>query len=182
MTTKQMKILIAVMIVLIVRILWYSQWKAWEETYVEPVSLDVTDINVGDIEEEKSEAEVLIEKVDSLVEDESISEAIVTACMKHQEDYKLCIKNLIGVSNAESGIFKKGMKPSNNGFGRMYQWKKRKFSSVEDSVYKRVQMYTKNHRENRTTWADWLKWKYCTSECSYWIKNYDYAIKKLSLD
>ena len=182
MTTKQLKILIAIMIVLIVFILWYSRGQAWEETYVEPVSLDVTDINVGDIEEEKSEADVLIDKVDLLVGDKSISEAIVTACMKHQENYKLCIKNVIGVSNAESGIFKKGMRPSNNGFGRMYQWKKRKFSSVEDSVYKRVQMYTKNHRENRTTWADWLKWRYCTSECTYWIKNYDSAIKKLSLD
>ena len=160
------------MIILIVRILWYSRWQAWEEVYIEPTPLV----------EEKSEQEVLIDKVDLLVEDKSISEAIVTACMKHQDDYKLCIKNLIGVSNAESGIFKRGMNPSNNGFGRMYQWKKRKFSSVEDSVYKRVQMYTKNHRENRTTWADWLKWKYCTSECAYRIKNYDYAIKKLSLD
>ena len=171
MTTKQLKILIAVMIVLIVFILWYSRGQAWEVTY-----------ETTPVAEEKSEADILIEKVDSLVENESISEAIVTACMKHQDDYKLCIKNLIGVSNAESGIFKKGMYPSNNGFGRMYQWKKRQFSSVEDSVYKRVQMYTKNHRENRTTWADWLKWHYCTSECTYWIKNYEYAVNKLSLD
>lgn len=163
------------MIILIVFILWYSRWQAGEETYIEPISIDT-------MEDEPSEAEVLIEKVDSLVGNESISEAIVTACMKHQEDYKLCIKNLVWVSSAESGIFKKGMYPSNNGFGWMYQWKKRRFSSVEDSIYKRVQMYTRNHRENRTTWADWLRWKYCTSECSYWIKNYDYAIKKLGLD
>ena len=60
MTTKQLKILIAIMIVLIVFILWYSRGQAWEETYVEPASLDVTDINVGDIEEEKSEADILI--------------------------------------------------------------------------------------------------------------------------
>lgn len=182
MTTKQLKILIAVMIILIVWILWYSRWQAWEEVYLEPVSLDVTDIDVGDIEEEKSEAEVLIEKVNELVGNNSISEAIVQACMKHQEDYKLCIKNIIGVSNAESGIFKNGMSPTNNGFWWMYQWKKRKFSSVEDSIYKRVAMYTKNHWEKRGTWEAWLAGKYCTSECKYWVKNYNYAVNKLNLD
>ena len=171
----KLKILIAVMVILIVFILGYSRWQAWEEAYLEPISIDVVD-------EEPTEAEVLTEKVNSLVGNESISEAIVTACMKYQEDYKLCIKNLIWVSNAESGIFKKGMYPSNNGFGRMYQWKKRKFSSVEDSVYKRVQMYTNNHWETRTTWASWLRWNYCASECTYWVRNYDYAVNKLSLD
>lgn len=178
MTTKQLKILIAVMIILIVWILWYSRWQAWEEVYLEPITFDIVDSNI----EEKTEEDVLIEKVNELVGNNSISEAIVQACMKHQEDYKLCIKNIIGVSNAESGIFKKGMSPTNNGFWRMYQWKKRKFSSVEDSIYKRVAMYTKNHWEKRGTWEAWLAGKYCTSECKYWVKNYNHAVNKLSLD
>ena len=73
-------------------------------------------------------------KLNSLIGNYSISYAVVHECSMQTNDYKLCIKNVMWVANAESSMFKKWMKPSNNGFGRMYKWKKRKFSSVENSI------------------------------------------------
>ena len=63
----------------------------------------------------------LIEKVDALVGDYNISSAIVEECTTQVPDnYKKCIQDVIGVSNAESTMFKKWMSPSNNWFGLMY--------------------------------------------------------------
>lgn len=66
--------------------------------------------------------ENLINRVDALVGNYSISTAIVEECTTQvPNNYKKCIKDVIGVSNAESSIFKKAMYPSNNGFGLMYK-------------------------------------------------------------
>lgn len=195
MTTKWLKILIVVMVTVLVFMLGYfrGQWeettKVWFPTAgaveISTWSVDTWSVAAtGDwviYTREDTEKEI-IEKVNSLVGNESISTAIVKECANQTEDYKLCIKNIIWVSNAESSIFQKGMNPSNNGFWRMYKGKKRKFSSVEESIHLRVQMYVKNGREKRTTWDSRISGKYCTSQCTHWVKNYNSAIKKLSLD
>ena len=58
----------------------------------------------------------LAEQVDKLVGNYDISYTIVSECASKVEDYKKCIQDVVGVANAESTIFKKGMFPSNNGF------------------------------------------------------------------
>lgn len=177
---KQAKFILAI-IISIILFVWLTineiaLWLDWEySTYKE-------EIITTDVVEEVSEKDLLIDKVNWLVNNSSISEAIVTACMKHTEDYKLCIKNIIWVSNAESSIFKAGMYPSNNWFGWMYQWRKKKFSSVEESIYQWVAMYVKNGWEVRKTGQSWITWRYCASQCTNWVSNYNSAVNKLSLD
>lgn len=128
----------------------------------------------------------LIKKVDALVGNESVSTTIVDACKEQTEDYKLCIKQLIWVSNAESWIFKYWMSPSRNGFGLMewsnYWYRKKRFKTIEESIYYWLNLYVKNGWHNRTTWQAWLNWHYCTEGCSHWIKNYEDWIRKLNID
>lgn len=57
----------------------------------------------------------LLEQVESVVGNLSISTAIVDGCMNHTEDWYLCINNLMWVANAESSLFKRVSK-SNNPF------------------------------------------------------------------
>lgn len=181
----KLKLLIVAMVVWIVFVLWAPSWH-WETTESQPEEV----VNTWDIVEEETiiytwemTRQNLINRVDALVGNYSISTAIVDECTTQvPKNYNKCIKDVIWVSNAESTIFKNWMYPSNNGFGLMYKWKKRKFSSVEDWIKVRVSLYVKNNWETRTTWADWLKWKYCASSCSHWSKNYNNAIKKLSLE
>lgn len=123
----------------------------------------------------------LIEKVDNLLGDYITSEIIVDNCVSKVEDYTWCIKNVIGVANAESSLFKK-VSRSNNPFGLMKGGRLQKFASKYDAIIYRIDLYQKNERYKRNTWADWLRWNYCSSECSYWIINYDDWIAKLSLD
>lgn len=189
MTTKRLKILIIVMVTILVFIFWFNLWHG-EDLIIE----QATTLNTGDVltwattvEEtiiytREMTEQKLVEKVNSLVGNESISYAIVHECATQTDDYMQCIKNVIWVSNAESGMFKQAMYPSNNGFWWMYNWKKKKFSSVEESIKEWVAMYVRNGRETRVTWNDWLRGKYCASECSHWVKNYNSAIKKLELD
>lgn len=171
----KLKILIAIMVILLVFILWYSKGQAGEEHYLEP-------IQVEPLLDEPTEEEILIQKVNGLVGNESISTTIVKECMSQTEDYKLCIKNVIWVASAESSIFKKGMYPSNNWFGRMYKWKKRRFNSVEESIKLRIEMYVRNGWDKRTNGQARLRGKYCASACSHWVGNYSSAIYKLGLD
>lgn len=190
---KRLKILIVVMLIFLIFLIGYHRWQSEETTkvWVTFPTAWAEFISTWDTVEKVEETVIytwedtenkLIEKVNELVGDESISRAIVQECVKQTEDYKLCIKNIIWVSNAESGMFKQGMKPSNNGFWLMKNWTKMKFSSVEEWIQYRVSLYVKNWWAKRATWAAWLKWNYCTSECSHWTKNYNSAIKKLSLD
>lgn len=202
---KRLKILIVIMIIFLVFLLGYYRGQ-WEETTTVWVSFpaawaanistwDVKDftwassntwvvVDTGEtiIYTRADTEKELINNVNKLVGNESISRAIVQECVNQTKDYKLCIKNVIWVSNAESSIFKKGMKPSNNGFGWMYKWKKRRFSSVEESIHLRVAMYVRNGREKRTTGQARISGKYCTSACTWRIRNYNSAIKKLNLD
>ena len=188
MATKRLKVLIAVMVTILVFIFGFNVWHG--EEIIEQVSVpekeevltwattvEETIIYTWEMTEQR-----LVEQVNSLVGNESISYAIVHECATQTDDYEQCIKNIIWVSNAESGMFKRGMYPSNNWFGWMQNWKKKKFSSVEESIKQWVAMYVRNGRGKRVTWKDWLKWNYCTSECSHWVKNYNSAIKKLELD
>lgn len=184
MTNKRLKLLIAVIILLIAFVFWYNQWHS-EDFITEMQAL--SPISTGQIDEEvlslESKKERLAQQVDKLVGDYDISIAIVHECTSKVENYKKCIQDVVGVANAESTIFKKGMYPSNNWFWLMQRtkdgYKKMRFSSVEESIEYRVNLYVKKNRWKRATWQDWLNWKYCTSACEWWIRNYSSAIIKL---
>ena len=90
------------------------------QSVVETGAVKTLDVETGAVETviytwEDTEKEIA-EKLNSLIGDYSISYTIVHECSVQTSDYKQCIKNVLGVANAESSMFKKGMKPSNNGF------------------------------------------------------------------
>lgn len=194
MSTKRLKVLISVLACILIFMLGFNAWHGEDivtELQVQPVvetgattSWAVNSWNVILTEEiytwEDVEKE-MAEKLNSLIGDYSISYTIVHECSVQTEDYKLCIKNVLWVANAESSMFKKWMYPSNNGFGWMYKGKKRKFSSVEESIKQWVSMYVRNGWAKRTTWASWLKGSsaYCQSACTNWAKAYNAAARKI---
>ena len=192
MATKRLKVLIAVMTIILVFMLGFNAWHGENivtEMQIQPAietgsvaSWEVNSWNVVLTWEiytwEDTEKEIA-EKLNSLIGDYNISYAIIHECSTQTSDYKLCVKNVLWVANAESSMFKAGMKPSNNGFWRMYKWKKRKFSSVEESIKEWVAMYVRNNWSKRVTWKDWLNWKYCTSSCSNWTSAYNSAVRKI---
>lgn len=194
MATKRLKILIAVMSIILIFMLGFNAWHGEDiitEMQVEPVveTGSVASWNVKEVETviyTREDTKVnLANKVNALIGDYSISYAIVNECTTQvYDDYRHCIESIIGVANAESTLFTKWMKPSNNWLGLMYKWTKRKFSSVEESIQVWVSLYKKNWWGKRITWADWLKGKsaYCQSACTNWAKAYNSAIKKLELD
>lgn len=190
MSTKRLKILIAVMLVALVFILGYNQWHTEDiviemqeaETVIPTTpSVEETIIYTWEMTEQK-----LAEKVNELIGDYDISYVIVHECSLKVKDYKKCIQDIVWVSNAESSMFKKGMYPSNNGFWLMQKTKngyiKRKFSSVEEGIKYRINLYVENDWEKRETGQDWLNSKYCTSECGWRKKAYSSAIKRLDLE
>lgn len=192
MNQKLLKLLIVIMIIIIVFILWYNQWHTEDITEMQeltPVETEVTTVvTTGAVEEQviytwEDTEKKLAEQVDRLVGNYDISFTIVHECSLKVKNYKKCIQDVVGVSNAESSIFKKGMYPSNNGFWLMQKTKngyiKRKFSSIEEGIKYRVNLYVEKGREKRTTGQDWLNWHYCTSGCKWRTKNYSSAIKKL---
>jgi hypothetical protein len=188
MATKRLKILIAVMTIILVFMLGFNAWHGEDivtEMQVEPVvgtgsvaSWEVKEIETVIYTREDTEKEIA-EKLNSLIGDYNISYAIIHECSTQTSDYKLCVKNVLWVANAESSMFKAGIKPSNNWFGWMYKWKKRKFSSVEESIKEWVAMYVRNNWGKRVTWKDRLAWKYCTSSCSNWVGAYNSAVRKI---
>lgn len=132
----------------------------------------------------KFEAEwrdMIVEKVDNLLGDYITSEIIVDNCMEKTENYILCIKNVVWVANAESSLFKK-VSRSNNPFGLMKGGRLQKFASKYDAIIYRIDLYQKNWWYTRNTWADWLRWNYCASDCTYRISNYNDWIAKLSFN
>lgn len=193
MSTKRLKILITVMVTILVFILGYFKWQAWEIEQVQPIVEASFEEEINEeIEQEETiiytwemTLSGLVEKVNTLVGNYDISRAIVNECTTQAfDDYKHCIESVVGVANAESTLFTRGMNPSNNGFWLMYKWKKRKFSSVEEAINVWVALYVKNWWGKRITWADWLKGKsaYCQSACKNWAKAYNTAVKKLELE
>lgn len=91
---RQIKILLAVLVALLVFMIGYFSGQTGEDKKMYPVALPIAEATevVDPLQEEK---EYLIQKVDALINKPSVSEAIVTACMKHTEDYKLCIRSVI---------------------------------------------------------------------------------------
>lgn len=188
MATKRLKILIAVMTIILVFMLGFNAWHGEDivtEMQVESVvdtgsvaSWEVKEIETVIYTWEDTEKEIA-EKLNSLIGDYNISYAIIHECSTQTSDYKLCVKNVLWVANAESSMFKAGMKPSNNWFGWLYKWKKRKFSSVEESIKEWVAMYVRNNWGKRVTWDARLKGNYCASSCSNWVKAYNSAAKKI---
>lgn len=185
---KRLKIILLIAIIILGLFLWWNY--ADEGTVPTPQAEEQIEITTGnkhtanpqeDYQRFLEEEMALQNKVYALVGDSNISATIVSACSEITDDKVLCIKNLLWVSNAESWMFKAWMTPTNNGFWFMQKGKKKKFSSVEESIIFRVERYQKKGRRKRTTWADWLKGKYCTSACTHRIGNYDAAIRKLGL-
>ena len=190
MTNKRLKLLIAILIIIIVFIFGYNQWHS------EDFMTEMQELNVwtGDmcttgqlswqVDAWEDTKKKLAEQVDVLIGDYNISYTIVNECTTQvTNNYKKCIQDVVGVANAESTMFKRGMYPSNNWFGLMQRtkngYKKRQFSSVEESIKYRVNLYVEKNREKRTTGQAWIDWRYCTSWCSWWIRNYTNAIIKL---
>lgn len=188
MATKRLKILIAVMTIILVFMLGFNAWHGEDivtDLQVQPVietggvaSWEVKEIETVIYTWEDTEKKIA-EKLNSLIGDYNISYAVIHECSTQTSDYKLCVQNVLWVANAESSMFKAGMKPTNNGFWWMYKWKKRKFSSVEESIKEWVAMYVRNNWGKRVTWKDRLAWKYCTSSCSNWVSAYNSAIRKI---
>lgn len=191
MTNKRLKLLIATMIVLVGFVFGYDQ--SYSEDFITEMQ-ELSLVNSGmvctwstgqvDVQTLMEATEKrLAEQVDKLVGNYDISYTIVHECTSKVENYKKCIQDVVGVANAESTIFKKGMYPSNNGFWLMQKTKngyiKRKFSSVEESIKYRVDLYANKKWWKRETGQDWINWRYCTSSCSWWIRNYSSAIIRL---
>lgn len=192
MSTKQLKILLAILLSLLLFIVGYGYWQAGDEEPIQDLTETTLIEEVGDgisqgeeiIYTRQMTLDNLVEKVNALVGNYDISKAIVNECTTQAFDnYEQCLKWIIGVANAESSLFKRGIIPSNNPFWLMYRWKKRHFSSVEEAINVWVALYVKNNWGKRITWADWLKGKaaYCQSACTNWAKAYNSAIKKLEL-
>lgn len=175
----KLKTLLVVIIIGVVFFLWMPIWQAEQDENSQSVVEDTQEdiIYTFDMTKER-----LTNGVNELIGNYNISKAIVDECTAQVEDYITCIKNVVGVANAESTMFTKGMYPTFNWFWLMYRGRKRRFSSVEEWIHEWVSLYKKNDWGKRTTWASWLKWKYCVSECKYRVKNYESAIKKLNLD
>lgn len=125
--------------------------------------------------------DMIVWKVDNLLGDYIASEIIVDNCMATQENYILCIKNVVWVANAESTLFKRVSK-SNNPFWLMKNGKLQKFDSIYDAIEYRITLYTTNNWHTRTSWADWIAWKYCASEYTYRVQNYNDWISKLKFN
>lgn len=203
MGTKRLKVLIATMLVMLIFIMWYWQWHT-EDIIIDnfsPVGELTWDVNTWAVStwtnhswyvdtwtiytREMTENE-LVEKVNLLVGDMNISRSVVHECATQTSDYKLCIRNLLWVANAESSLFKKWMYPSHNPFWLMQRtskgYIKRRFNSVESAIHYWVSLYVKKWWGKRTTWDARLRGKYCTSQCSNWTKAYNSVQKKLKLD
>lgn len=140
---------------------------------------------IPEVEEETVSLEeqwrdMIVEKVDNLLQDYITSEIIVDNCMEKTENYILCIKNVVWVATAESSLFKR-VSRSNNPFGLMKGWRLQKFASKYDAIIYRIELYS-SKRTNRTKWEDRILGRYCTSECDYWVSNYNDWINKLSFN
>lgn len=116
---------------------------------IEP-SRDVSVYFQEEIDVEPSLEERVIQKIIYLVPTESIAETITSKCFEYTEDPILCVKNVLGVSNAESGMFKQSMYPSHNGFGFMERGKKKKFDSIEQAIEFWIKWYQEKKRYKRT--------------------------------
>ena len=190
MTNKRLKLLIALLIIFIVFLFGYNQWHS--EDFITEMQ-ELSPVRTGEllttgqvswqVETWEDTEKRLAEQVDKLVGNYDISYTIVHECSLKVKNYKKCIQDVVGVANAESTIFKKGMYPSNNGFWLMQKtkngYKKRQFSSVEESIKYRVNLYAEKNRRKRTTGQAWLDGKYCASACSWRVRNYSSAIIKL---
>lgn len=138
-------------------------------------------------EEDLPVVETLSDKyVDALssVVDKPLAKHIVDRCSEF-DDQVLCIKNIIGISSAESSIFTR-VGTHNNGFWIMkrgwdWSYSVRKFQSLQEGVDYFIYLYWKNKRYKRTTAKAWLNGGYCASACTHWEKNYYWAIKKIGL-
>lgn len=113
-----------------------------------------------------------------------IAEHITWEAYTNTEDPKLFIKNIVWVSNAEGSIFKRGM--YNNYLGVMARmadgsyWL-RHYDTVQLAITHWREMYNRNKWYVRTTPQRWLDGNYCSSECKFWVQNYNAGVYLLNI-
>lgn len=112
-----------------------------------------------------------------------IAEHITREAYTNTSWAKQFIRAIIGVSNAEWSIFKRGM--YNN-----YLWVMacangschlRHYATVKEAITHWREMYNRNKRYIRTTPESRLRGNYCASECSHWVKNYNEWVYLLNI-
>ena len=99
MTTKRLKILIAVMVILLVFIFGYNQGHT-EDVIIEMQEIKSVQLETPNVEEEiiytrEMTEQKLAEKVNELIGDYDISYTIVRECASKVEDYKKCIQDVV---------------------------------------------------------------------------------------
>lgn len=130
-----------------------------------------------------TEYEKVIQRLKATINDPSLAEHIAYECYSQAKDGELCVKHLVGVSNAESTMFGSC---GSNCFWVMVRSKANTYSlkTYADRKYgitHRVQLYVKLWRSKRTTAQKRLEGNYCTSECKFWVGNFNAAVEKLWL-
>lgn len=116
--------------------------------------------------------------------DQTFAKQLIESCEAKTENANLCLKHIIGVTSAESSVFKRCK--YNNCFWLMKcdKWgcTLRRFNSKIEAVNGWLDNYNKRNRSQRVTGQKWLNGKYCASACTYWVSNYNSAISKLNLE
>lgn len=112
-----------------------------------------------------------------------IAEHITWEAYANTEDPKLFIKNIIWVSNAEWWIFKHWL--HNNYLGVMacsnLECHLRHYETVQASITNWRELYNKNKWYVRTTAQRWLDGKYCASDCTHRVQNYNEWVYLLNI-
>lgn len=133
----------------------------------------------------ETEYERVVNRLENTINDASLSEHIAWECYAHTDNPKLCVKNMVWVSNSEWTLFR-NCSTGNNCFGVMqrqsdWSYKLRVYANKKESISAWIELYNKLGWYKRTTAQARLDGNYCTSSCSYWIGNYNKAVEQLGI-
>lgn len=133
----------------------------------------------------ETEYERVINRIKVTINDPELADHIAWECYSKTKDPKLCVRNMIGVSNSETTMFR-SCSSGNNCFGVMqrqsdWSYQLRNYESKKASITAWVELYVRLWRDKRTTAQARLDGNYCTSSCSFWIGNYNRAVEKLAI-
>ena len=128
----------------------------------------------------ETEYERVINRRKATINDPELADHIAWECYANTKDPKLCVKNMIWVSNSETTMFRSCSR-GNNCFGVMqrqsdWSYKLRTYESKKASISAWVELYNRLGWYNRTTAQARLDGNYCTSVCATRIQNYNYAV------
>lgn len=133
----------------------------------------------------ETEYERVINRIKATINDPELADHIAWECYSKTVNPKLCVNNVVGVSNSETTMFK-NCSTGNNCFWVMqrqsdWSYKLRNYESKKASISAWVELYNRLGWYNRTTAQARLDGNYCTSECKFWIGNYNRAVEKLAI-